>query len=170
MCLGIGRFGFEGVVELNNEIFYSVFREISDTSAGDWEEIADSLLVTEFTDNSEDIDFIDRRCYTVQASTLILDSLYIGPLSDAVCARTNSCSGQDGESCWEDEFCAQEDSCGECTGGDTGLIADYMQDLCGECGGSNACVGCMDVGAINNGSFTLDCEECGDNTEGNCLA
>ena len=48
---------------------------------------------------------------------------------------------------------AEIDDCGLCTGGTTGLIANYLKDCAGECGGSAT----EDCAGNCNGSATEDC-------------
>ena len=60
---------------------------------------------------------------------------------------------------------ASIDDCGLCTGGDTGLIANYLKDCSGECGG-DAEIDCTDE---CNGNAVEDCSgECGGDAEIDC--
>ena len=75
---------------------------------------------------------------------------------------------------------AEIDDCGLCTGGTTGLIANYLQDCAGECGGNaeiddcGICSGdnstCEGCDGIPNSGLILDCAEVcgGDAIENEC--
>jgi len=55
---------------------------------------------------------------------------------------------------------ASLDDCNECTGGNTGKVANYLMDECGVCNGTNTtCTGCD--GIPNSGLRNDACEECG---------
>ena len=65
--------------------------------------------------------------------------------------------------CNNDVSTASIDDCGECTGGITGLEANYLMDFCGICNGDGST--CADCNGDENGAALID--ECGECTGGN---
>ena len=68
---------------------------------------------------------------------------------------------------------AYNNACGECVGGNTGLLAEHNINLCGECYGPEVdqCIGCGTESAINYiNTANPNCEEdCIDHDESLCV-
>jgi len=153
----------------DNETMFTLYRSI-DASENSWIELISGLTESEYVDIG--LENLAYYCYAVEASN---ENGSLG-ISESACAITNSCSGQPGADCTTADNCALLDECQKCTGGDTDLIAGYLQDLCGECTNLiseeeiNSCVGCTDTFAANySSSYSLDCDDCVDAVYGgNC--
>ena len=76
---------------------------------------------------------------------------------DSLSPEETDCAGVEGGT-------AVTDDCGLCTGGITGLEANYTKDECGVCFGNSST--CIDCSGIPNGDDYFDCAgECGLNVE-----